>query len=76
MLEDGIPFSSMIQDNMLLGNNIVANTELVDSAIVAEPSFRFKFYRDNEIGTNDFYAEYYELYIIKEKSNGTTTSVY
>ena len=71
MLEDGIPFSSMIADNMLLGNNIVANTSLSGGAMVAEfDSYRMEFYRTSE-NNSDFYAS---SYIVKYQvgTNGDT----
>ena len=71
MLEDGIPFSSMVADNMLLGNNIVANTSLSGGAMVAEfDTYRIEFYR-TEQDNDDFYAS---SYIVKYQvgENGST----
>lgn len=73
MLEDGIPFSSMIQDNMLLGNNIVANTGTEGGAIIAEDSFIFQFVplvdgeepeNTENITFTEFRADYYRVLIM------------
>lgn len=74
MLEDGIPFSSMIQDNMLLGNNIVANTGNEGGAIIAQDSFVFKFERYIGGGENDFIARYYIVEYMKLSEPGNPVS--
>lgn len=41
MLEDGIPLSSMIQSDMLMGNDLVAVISQEDGAVIADDSFKF-----------------------------------
>ena len=70
MLEDGIPFSSMIQSNMLLGDNTVAITGQDGGAIIANNSFVIKCTRYEGGGPEDFDASYYIATLtVKDESN-------
>ena len=70
MLEDGIPISSMIQDNMLLGNNILARTGDSGGAFIAkDESFIFEIEQSAEQAaqeSKEFTVTKKILYYLKE----------